>query len=66
MLSLVGDPCAINPDSRLREHARDAGLADPRLPHRPQGGKAGLSRPALAGAATGTVAAAVAIRRRAG
>ena len=40
MLSLVGDPCAINPDAKLRDHARDAGLAGPRLPHRPQGGPA--------------------------
>ena len=38
MLTLVGDPCAINPDARLRAHARAAGLADPRLPDRPQGG----------------------------
>ena len=37
MLSAVGDPCAINPDSRLREHARAQRLAHPRLPHRPQG-----------------------------
>ena len=41
MLSLVGDPCAINPDAKLREHAQAAGLADPRLPHRPQGGPGG-------------------------
>ena len=38
MLTLVGDPCAINPDARLRAHARERGLAGPRLPHRPQGG----------------------------
>src|SRR4029079_11134496 len=25
MLSLVGDPCAINPDARLRQHAREHG-----------------------------------------
>ena len=37
MLSLVGDPCVINPDARLRDHARAAGLADPGLPHRAQG-----------------------------
>ena len=37
MLSMVGDPVAINPDSRLRAHAKRPGLADPRLPHRPQG-----------------------------
>ena len=38
MLSLVGDPCAINPDGRLRAHAKAAGLAGPRLPDRSQGG----------------------------
>ena len=25
MLSLVGDPCVINPDARLRDHAREQG-----------------------------------------
>ena len=39
MLSLVGHPYAINPDSRLRKHAREPGLAAARLPHRPQGGE---------------------------
>ena len=39
MLSLVGDPCVINPDTRLRDHARGRRVADPRLPHRPQGGE---------------------------
>ena len=37
LLSLVGHPCAINPDRRLRQHADGARLADPRLPHRPEG-----------------------------
>ena len=37
MLSLVGHPCAINPDAKLRRHARDLRLADRRLPDRPQG-----------------------------
>ena len=43
MLSLVGDPCAINPDPRLRDARPGARLADPRLPHRPEGrpGRAG-------------------------
>ena len=44
MLRLVGDPCAINPDARLRAHARGAGLAGPRLPHRPQGGPGRAAR----------------------
>ena len=38
MLSLVGDPCAINPDAKLRAAAHAARLAGARLPHRAQGG----------------------------
>jgi HAD superfamily hydrolase (TIGR01490 family) len=64
MLSLVGDPCVINPDSRLREHARAAGwrIRDYRTGRK--AARAGLFAAAVAGAASGTVAAAVAIRRR--
>ena len=65
MLSLVGDPCAINPDAKLRAHAQGAGLADPRLPHRPQGGPRRARWSArVAGAVTGAVAAGVALRGR--
>ncbi|HET6563536.1 MAG TPA: HAD-IB family hydrolase [Marmoricola sp.] len=66
MLSLVGDPCVINPDSRLREHARAQGwrIRDYRTGRK--AAKVGLFAAAVAGAATGTVAAAVAIRRRTG
>ena len=38
MLSLVGNPCAINPDPTAARPREGARLADPRLPHRPQGG----------------------------
>jgi HAD superfamily hydrolase (TIGR01490 family) len=64
MLSLVGDPCVINPDSRLREHARQQGwrIRDYRTGRK--AAKVGLFTAGVAGAATGTVAAAVAIRRR--
>jgi phosphoserine phosphatase len=64
MLSLVGDPCVINPDSRLRDHARAQGwrIRDYRTGRR--AAKAGLVAAALAGAAAGTAAAVVAIRRR--
>ena len=64
MLSLVGDPCAINPDSRLRDHARAQGwrVRDYRTGRK--AARAGLVAAGLAGAATGSVAAAVAIRRR--
>lgn len=37
MLSLVGHPYAINPDSKLRKHRPRAGVAAARLPHRAQG-----------------------------
>jgi HAD superfamily hydrolase (TIGR01490 family) len=65
MLSLVGDPCAINPDHRLREHARTAGwrIRDYRTGRK--AARAGLVVAALAGAATGSVAAGTALRRRA-
>ena len=65
MLSLVGDPCAINPDARLRDHARAAGwrIRDYRTGRK--AARAGLFAAAIAGAASGSVAAAAALRRRA-
>ena len=64
MLGLVGDPCAINPDSRLRDHARANGwrIRDYRTGRK--AARAGLVAAGLAGAVTGSAAAAVAIRRR--
>jgi HAD superfamily hydrolase (TIGR01490 family) len=64
MLSLVGDPCVINPDARLRDHARAAGwrIRDYRTGRK--AAKAALLAAGVAGALTGTVAAGVAIRRR--
>jgi HAD superfamily hydrolase (TIGR01490 family) len=64
MLNLVGDPCAINPDSKLREHARDAGwrIRDYRTGRK--AAKVGLFAAACGGAVTGSVAAAVALRRK--
>jgi HAD superfamily hydrolase (TIGR01490 family) len=64
MLTLVGDPCAINPDARLRDHARAQGwrVRDYRTGRK--AARAGLLTAALAGAATGGVAAALAIRRK--
>ncbi len=65
MLSLVGDPCVINPDARLREHARAEGwrIRDYRTGRK--AAKAGLVAAAAAGAVSGSVAAGVALRRRA-
>ena len=63
MLSLVGDPCAINPDARLRAHAREQGwrVRDYRTGRK--AARAGLVVGAVAGAVTGAVAAG---RRRRG
>lgn len=64
MLSLVGDPCAINPDSRLRAHARAQGwrIRDYRTGRR--AARVGVFTAAVAGAAVGSLAAGTAIRRR--
>ncbi len=64
MLSMVGDPCAINPDARLRAHAREAGwrIRDYRTGRK--AARAGLVLGAAAGAVSGTVAAGVALRSR--
>jgi HAD superfamily hydrolase (TIGR01490 family) len=64
MLSLVGDPCAVNPDARLRAHARQQGwrIRDYRTGRK--AARAGLLAAAVAGAATGAVAAGAAVRRR--
>jgi HAD superfamily hydrolase (TIGR01490 family) len=64
MLMAVGDPCAINPDARLREYARAHNwrIRDYRTGRK--AARAGAFAAALAGAAAGTVAAGVAIRRK--
>jgi HAD superfamily hydrolase (TIGR01490 family) len=66
MLSAVGDPCAINPDHRLREHARANGwrIRDYRTGRK--AARAGVFTAAVAGAVAGTVAAGAAIRRKVG
>jgi HAD superfamily hydrolase (TIGR01490 family) len=63
MLSLVGDACVINPDHKLREHARTQGwrIRDYRTGRK--AARLGLFTAAVAGAAAGTVAAGIAIRR---
>jgi HAD superfamily hydrolase (TIGR01490 family) len=64
MLSLVGDPCAVNPDHRLRDHARTNGwrVRDYRTGRKAM--KVGLVTAGMAGAAAGSAAAALALRRR--
>ncbi|NYG58892.1 HAD superfamily hydrolase (TIGR01490 family) [Nocardioides daedukensis] len=63
MLSLVGDPVAINPDSKLRAHARAQGwrIRDYRTGRK--AARAGLVVGAAAGAVSGAAAAAAALRR---
>jgi HAD superfamily hydrolase (TIGR01490 family) len=64
MLSLVGDPCAINPDAKLRAHARELGwrIRDYRTGRKAL--RAGLVTGAVAGAVSGTLAAGAALRGR--
>jgi hypothetical protein len=64
MLSLVGDPCAINPDARLRAYARAHGwrIHDYRTGRK--AARAGLAAAAVAGAVSGAVAAGVSVRGR--
>jgi HAD superfamily hydrolase (TIGR01490 family) len=64
MLSLVGHPCAVNPDARLRAHAKHQGwrIRDYRTGRK--AARVGVFAGAVAGAATGAVAAGVAVRRR--
>jgi HAD superfamily hydrolase (TIGR01490 family) len=64
MLSLVGHPYAINPDARLRKHARREGwrLRDYRTGRK--AAKIGIPAAAGVGAVAGGAAAAVALQRR--
>ena len=64
LLSLVGDPCAVNPDGRLREHARQHGwrVRDYRTGRK--AARLGMVAAGLGGAVAGSVAAGVAIRRK--
>ncbi|HLN77392.1 MAG TPA: HAD-IB family hydrolase [Nocardioidaceae bacterium] len=64
MLSMVGDPCVINPDAKLRAHARANGwrIRDYRTGRK--AARAGLLAAGATGAVSGGVAAALAIRRK--
>jgi hypothetical protein len=64
ILSLVGHPYAINPDSRLRKHARAQGwrLRDYRTGRK--AARIGIPAAAGAGAVTGAALAAAAVHRR--
>ncbi|MGQ0844299.1 MAG: HAD family hydrolase [Sporichthyaceae bacterium] len=64
LLSLVGHPCAVNPDAKLRSHAKANGwrIRDYRTGRK--AAKIGLPTAAGAGALAGGIAAAVSIGRR--
>jgi len=64
MLSLVGHPCAINPDGKLRQHARDLGwrIEDYRTGRK--AARVGVPAAAAAGTVAGLVVAAVALDRK--
>jgi len=64
LLSLVGDPCAINPDGALKRHAKEQRwrLRDYRTGRK--AARVGLPTAAGFGAAAGGVAAGLALRRR--
>jgi HAD superfamily hydrolase (TIGR01490 family) len=64
MLELVGRPCAVNPDSRLRAHARANGwrIRDYRTGRK--AAKVGVPAALGVGAAAGAVSAGLALRRR--
>jgi HAD superfamily hydrolase (TIGR01490 family) len=64
MLSMVGHPCAINPDGRLRHRARQEGWRVRDYRSGRKAARLGLFAAACAGAATGGVAAGVALRRK--
>lgn len=64
MLGLVGDPCAVNPDHRLRAHAREQGWRIRDYRSGRKAARAGLVAGTVAGALSGAVAAGVRLRRR--
>ncbi|MDR7254912.1 HAD superfamily hydrolase (TIGR01490 family) [Nocardioides sp. BE266] len=64
MLSMVGDPCAINPDAKLRAHARAHGWRVHDYRTGRKAARAGLMAAAVAGAVSGAVAAGVSVKAR--
>ena len=66
MLGLVGDPCAINPDAKLRAHAREHGWRVHDYRTGRKAARAGLLVSAVAGAVAGAVVAGGSLRRRTG
>jgi hypothetical protein len=65
MLSLVGRPCAINPDSQLRRHARQHGWPVRDFRTGRKAAKIGVPTAAGVGAIGGGLGAWIVLRRRA-
>ncbi|WTW95659.1 HAD-IB family hydrolase [Streptomycetaceae bacterium NBC_01309] len=65
MLSLVGDPCAVNPDTKLRRHAREHGWRVKDYRTGRKAAKIGIPAAAGIGAVAGALVAGTAVRRRA-
>lgn len=63
MLSMVGHPCAVNPDARLRIHAKMHGWRIRDFRRGRRAARAGLLVAGAAGATAGAAAAAVALHR---
>jgi HAD superfamily hydrolase (TIGR01490 family) len=64
LLSLVGQPCAVNPDAKLRAHARAHGWRVRDFRTGRQAAKYGIPAAAGLGAAIGAVSAAISARRK--
>ncbi len=64
MLSLVGDPCAVNPDTALRRHARDLGWRVVDYRSTRNAAKLGVPAAAALGAAAAISAISIAVDRR--
>lgn len=64
MLSMVGAPCAVNPDARLRAHARAHGWTVQDYRRGRRAARVGVPAAAATGVAAGGVAAVTALRRR--
>ncbi|HET8602371.1 MAG TPA: HAD-IB family hydrolase [Marmoricola sp.] len=64
LLTMVGNPVAINPDGRLRDHARAAGWVVHDYRTGRKAARAGLMGAGIAGAVSGGLAVGAAVRRR--
>jgi HAD superfamily hydrolase (TIGR01490 family) len=64
MLSLVGNPCAVNPDKKLRLHARDLGWGIQDYRTGRKAARIGVPTAAAAGTLAGLVVAAIAMDRK--